>query len=550
MATQKTNLMWKTFQGLRKLNSVNSDSELGADVAANVYLSKEKSGQNRSIKTSGWFNDYLSLSEPIIRLFSANLSGYANPNQLIAFTKSGTNINAWIIEDDSGILEPAVQIASFPLAQDVTSVTMVQFGDRMVVACAFNTDMIGFIAYSATPLPGWVNQGGQWYYQNPVIQEATTQSTVNNISELVPFGSRLAINGQTTYSQQGIESIFGVWFSEAGNPIQFTKDFITAATNTSAFFAETGEYVNKLIEYNGLTAGCQNRMYNVRGGSQADYGVDTLTAKGVFGNAMFVINGQCAYVDSYANNIFVLKNNIDGTIGFDSPIGDDIMDFLSDVKDVTINSLGRRVRMLKSTGESLCYDVDIGEWTIERFAKNSRAVTFLNKEIMCDGTLTTKQITLVRMPTSVQLADNDGFFSRYRSNLMWLDSQSSLKSHIYPFAIILEPQTNNDFFIRFITDRRHIYTARVTRAGFANIATYSGSSAVPEDGSQFVADAADLSGRVFMSAQGSELLVTIDRPPAWRYLQIEIYTNQPGMEFNISGIEGKQTFITDEMLDY
>lgn len=131
-----------------------------------------------------------------------------------------------------------------------------------------------------------------------------------------------------------------------------------------------------------------------------------------------------------------------------------------------------------------------------------------------------------------------------------MDSQTSVKSHIYPFAVILEPQTNNDFFVKFTTDRKNVYQARITRSGFTNIATYSIDDSVPADGSFFVEDDDDLSGRVFLSAAGNDILVTIDRPPFWRYLQIEIYTTSANMEFNIAGIEGKQTFITDEQLDY
>ena len=114
--------------------------------------------------------------------------------------------------------------------------------------------------------------------------------------------------------------------------------------------------------------------------------VTPLTAKGVVGNGAFVVNGQCAYIDSFANNIFILTNQIDGTIGFDSPIGNDIQDYLSDITDVSINALGRKVRMTKTTGESLIYDVDIAEWTSEKFNANSQCETFLNEEFMADGT--------------------------------------------------------------------------------------------------------------------------------------------------------------------
>lgn len=554
--------MWKSFKGIRKLNSINSGApgaelamnQLGADDILNVSLSKEKSGQFRSIKSSGWFNDYRVLSEPAIRLFAANLSGYEYPNQLIAFTKTGSNFNAWIVEDDSGALASPIQIAVFPLVEDIVDVTMTQFGDRLVVVCAFGNNTLGFIAYSATALPGWTDQSGGWYSRIENIVEETTNAPVTNISSIVSYGSRLAINGRTTYTEgeeeTRVESIYGIWFSEAGNPLNFIMDYITEATNTSAFYVETGEYVNKLIEYNGVTAGCRNRMFNVNGTTQGGIKVEPLTAKGVFGNAMFVLNGQCAYVDNYSNNVFILTNQIDGTIGFDSPIGDEIQDFIQDVENVSINAIGRRIRVLKQTGLSLIYDVDVGEWTTEKFNAGSRAVTFLNKELMSDGTDTIKQITMSRQAASQQLQNDEGYYSHYKSNLIWLDSQSSVKSHIYPFAIILEPQTNNDFFVKFTVDRKSSYVARVTRSGYANVATYSENDNVPADGSCFVDDDDDLTGRVFFAATGGDLLVTVDCPPFWRYLQMEIYTNRPGMEFNIAGIEAKQTFITDEQLDY
>ena len=90
MATNKANLLWKSFKGIRKLNTINSAEELGADKILNVSLSKEKSGQQRSIRSSGWFNEYATLGEPIIRRFSASMSGYRYPNQLIAFTSGET----------------------------------------------------------------------------------------------------------------------------------------------------------------------------------------------------------------------------------------------------------------------------------------------------------------------------------------------------------------------------------------------------------------------------------------------------------------------------
>jgi hypothetical protein len=80
---------------------------------------------------------------------------------------------------------------------------------------------------------------------------------------------------------------------------------------------ETGEYVNQLEEYHGLTAFCRNRSYNITGTSQNDYRVLPLTAKGVFGNATFVADGKCGYVDSWEHNIFTIRDNIDGTVRFD-----------------------------------------------------------------------------------------------------------------------------------------------------------------------------------------------------------------------------------------
>ena len=173
-----------------------------------------------------------------------------------------------------------------------------------------------------------------------------------------------------------------------------------------------------------------------------------------------------------------------------------------------------------------------------------------NKEYFCDGTATLYQITEDWGVSSQQTPNEDGYYSHYRTNLMWLDSQSSVKSHLYPFAIILEPNTANDFYIRFTTDRGISIEGRITKAGFSNVATYSNSDTIPEDGSQFVADDEDLSGRVFFAMSQTELLVTVDRPPYWRYLQIDIYTTSPAQQFNISGIEAKNTEINTEMLDY
>lgn len=547
---KNVNLLWKSFKGIRKLNTINSDVEFGADIAHNVRLSKEKSGQLRSIRSSGWFDEFGTMTENIIRLFSANLSGYTSPDQLIAFTKTAGAINVWLVTDTSLVVAP-VQIATFPLTTNVTDVCMTQWGDRLVMVVAFGNSTLGFVCYSANALTGWTQMGTtNFYYRLESITETTTNSAVAEITRVRPYRSRLAINGVTTYNASGAETIYGVWFSETGNPLNFSMDYIADATNTSAFFVETGEKVTQLEEYHGLTAFCRNRSYNITGTSQNDITVEPLTAKGVFGNATFTINGKCAYVDSWSSNIFTLRDNIDGTIGFDNPIGDDIQDYLGDVEDVTVNVLGRRVRMLKSTGQSLVYDVDIGEWTEEAFVNNARAVTFLNSEYFCNGTEKVYAIKDTWGVGSEQTQDDNGYYSHYRTNLIWLDSQTSVKNHIYPFAVILEPQTSNDFFVKFTTDRGESFNARITRAGFSNVATYSNDDTVPEDGSQFVSDDDDTSGRVFFSMNDTELLVTVDRPPFWRYLQIEIYTTSASQQFNISGIEAKNTFITDECLDY
>ena len=550
MGNRNVNLLWKSFKGIRKLNTINSDVEFGADIAHGVRLSKEKSGQQRSIKSSGWFEPWDELTEPVIRLYSANMSGYATPNQLIAFTKTNSAINTWIITDDTLVKNP-IQIATFPLTTDVTDICMTQWGDRLVMVVAFGTSNLGFVCYSATALTGWTQMDSTgFYYRVEPITESTTNSAVTEIKRIRPYRSRLAINGVTTYNASGAETIYGVWFSEAGNPLNFSMDYISTATDTSAFFCETGEYVNQIEEYHGLTVFCRNRSYNITGTSQNNYEQQPLTAKGVFGNATFTMNGKCAYVDSWAKNIFTLRDNIDGTIGFDEPVGDDIQDYLDDVSEVTVNSLGRRVRLLKSSGQSLVFDVDVGEWVEETFVPNARAVTFLNKEFFCDGTENIYEITDSWGVNSQQTPNENGYYSHYRTNLIWLDSQTSIKSHIYPFAIILESQTSNDFYIKFTTDRGATYEGRITRAGFSNAATYSNSDAVPEDGSQFVDDDEDLTGRVFFAMNQTELLVTVDRPPFWRYLQIDIYTTSPAQQFNISGIEAKNTFITDEQLDY
>lgn len=550
MGNKNVNLLWKSFKGIRKLNTINSDVEFGADIAHNVRLSKEKSGQLRSIRSAGWFSEYATMTEDVIRLFSANMSGYTSPNQLIAFTKTNSAINVWLVTDDTLVISKT-KIATFPVITDVTDVCMVQWGDRLVMVVAFGNSNLGFVAYSATALTDWTQMGAtNFYYRYKAISETTTSSSVTEITRVRPYRSRLAINGITTYNASGAETIYGVWFSEAGNPTNFTMDYLADATDTSAFFVETGEKVNKLEEYHGLTAFCRNRSYNITGTSQNDIKVEPLAAKGVFGNATFTINGKCAYVDSWSKNIFTLRDNIDGTIGFDEPVGDDIQDYLEDVEDVTVNVLGRRVRLLKSTGQSLVFDVDIGEWVVEEFVANARATTFLNMELFCDGSEKLCQITDAWGVSSQQTPDDNGYYSHYRTNLIWLDSQTSVKSHIYPFAVILEPQTSNDFYIKFTTDRGDSYEARITKAGYQNVATYSNDDVVPEDGSQFVSDDDDTSGRVFFSMSVTELLVTVERPPFWRYLQIDIYTTSASQQFNISGIEAKNTFITDECLDY
>jgi hypothetical protein len=550
MTTRNVNLLWKNFRGIRKLNSINSDVEFGADIAHGVRLSKEKSGQYRSIRSSGWFSQYTVMGEDVIRLYSANMSGYTYPDQLIAFTKTSGAINAWIVTDNTEVINP-VQIATFPLATDVTDVCMTQWGDRLVMVVAFGTSNLGFVYYSADATIGGTQMGtSNFYYRLVPIVETTTNKPVEEITSVCPYRSRLAINGVTTYKANDAETIYGVWFSEAGNAINFAMTPITSASETTPFFVEVGDKINHLEEYHGLTAFGNNRSYNITGTSQNDYKVLDLTAKGVKNNAVFTLNGQCAYVDSWAKNIFTLRDNIDGTIGFDNAIGDDIQDYLQDVGDVTINVIGRRIRMLKSSGQSLVYDVDIGEWVEESFTANSRAVTFLNKEYFCDGTATLYQITDDWGVGSQQTPNEDGYYSHYRTNLMWLDSQSSVKSHLYPFAVILEPRTSNDFYIKFTTDRGEAFNARVTKAGFSNVATYSNDDTVPENGSQFVADDEDLSGRVFFAMSQTELLVTVDRPPYWRYLQIDIYTTSPAQQFNISGIEAKNTEINTEMLDY
>ena len=553
MTTRNVNLLWKNFRGIRKLNSINSDVEFGADIAHGVRLSKEKSGQYRSIRSSGWFSEYTVMGEDVIRLYSANMSGYQYPDQLVAFTKTSGAINVWIVTDNTEVINP-VQIATFSTtATDVTDVCMTQWGDRLGMVFAMGGSKLGFVFYSADAnIPGAIQMGATGFFYRVINLQTDLPGSyvIDEVTSVCPYRSRLAINGKTTYSNSGNETINGVWFSEAGNLLNFNSDPITSATETSPFFVEVGDKINHLEEYHGLTAFGNNRSYNITGTSQSNIKVMPLTAKGVKNNAVFTLNGQCAYVDSWAKNIFTLRDNIDGTIGFDNAIGDDIQDYLQDVGDVTINVIGRRIRMLKSSGQSLVYDVDIGEWVEESFTANSRVVTFLNKEYFCDGTTTLYQITDNWGVGSQQTPNEDGYYSHYRTNVMWLDSQSSVKSHLYPFAIVLEPQTSNDFYIKFTTDRGESLNARVTRAGFSNVATYSNDDTIPENGSQFVDDDEDLSGRIFFAMSQTELLVTVDRPPYWRYLQIDIYTTSPAQQFNISGIEAKNTEINTEMLDY
>lgn len=554
MTTRNVNLLWKSFKGIRKLNTINSDVEFGADIAHGIRLSKEKSGQYRSIRSSGWYNelDGITIGEDIIRLFSANISGYSSPDQLIAFTKGASELNVWLVADNTNIINP-FKIATFPLVQDVTDVCMVQWGDRLGMVFAMGGSTLGFVFYSADAnIPGATQMGSTGFFYRVINLQTDLPGSyvIDEVTSVCPYRSRLAINGTTTYSNSGNETINGVWFSEAGNLLNFNADPITSATETSPFFVETGEKVNKLEEYHGLTAFCRNRSYNITGTSQSDIKVMPLTAKGVFGNAVFTLNGQCAYVDSWSKNIFTLRDNIDGTIGFNDPIGDDIQDYLDDVENVTINVIGRRVRMLKTDGQSLVFDVDIGEWTEESFLQNSRAVTFLNKEYFCCGDQKIYTIAENWSVGATQTPNENGYYSHYRTNLIWLDSQSSVKSHLYPFAFILEPNTSNDFFVKFTTDRGDSVQGRITKAGFENVATYSNDDNVPEDGSQFVSDDDDTSGRVFFAWQDTELLVTVDRPRFWRYLQIDIYTTSASQQFNISGIEAKNTVITDEMLEY
>lgn len=553
MSVKNVNLLWKNFHGIRTLNTINSDQELGADIAHNIRLSKEKSGDMRSIVTSGWFEEFTDMTEPVIRLVSANISGYTDPEQLIAFTKSGSDIKAWLVMGSSGSLVK-VQIGAWSTQSDVTDTCMVQIGDYLALAVAFGSSHLGFIMYAtATPVITGVTWSafGNWYSGDVIIQDTSLGANIKEITSIRQYGARLAINGNTEYKSSGTsERIFGVWCSVAGEPTNFSTIYLENATETSAFCVPTGDKIMHLENYHGLTAFGKNRSYNITGTSQDDYRILDLTAKGVVGNAAFTINGQCAYVDSQANNIFTLRDNIDGTIGFNDPIGNDIQGYLTDVENVTINAINRRVRLTKETGQCLVYDVDVGEWTEETLNENARVVTFNGQEYYCDKTEHIYLITENWSLNSQILPNENGYYSHYRTNLMWLDSQSSVKSHLYPFAIVLEPRTTNYFKIKFTTDRGDSYEATINRAGITNVATYSADNSVPIDRSKFVNDKSDLSGRVFFSLSDTDILVTVDRPPFWRYLQIDIYTTSAEQQINISGLEAKNTFVTDEQLDY
>ena len=553
MSTKNINLLWKDFKGIRTMNTINSASQFGADIAHNIRLSKEKSGEMRSIVTSGWFEKFTDMTEPVIRLVSANISGYQDPEQLIAFTRNGNNVNAWLVMGSSGSLVK-VKIGQFSGQFEVTDTCMVQIGDYLALAVAFGSSSLGFLIYSASApvITGvtWTAFNG-WYSGIGLIKDQSLNNNIKEITSIRQYGARLAINGQTDYQSSGSsERIYGVWFSVAGEPTNFSTIYLENATETSAFCVPTGDKIVHLENYHGLTAFGTNRSYNITGTSQNDYKILDLTAKGVIGNAAFTLNGQCAYVDSQANNIFTLRDNIDGTIGFNDPIGNDIQGYLGDVKNVTINTVNRRVRMTKETGQCLVYDVDIGEWTEETLNANARCVTFAGNEYYCDKTEHIYIITENWTTNSQILPNDNGYYSHYRTNLIWLDSQTSVKSHLYPFAVVLEPRTTNLFKIKFTTDRGSVYEATINKAGILNVATYSLDNSVPEDGSQFVSDPTDLSGRVFFSMTDTDLLVTIDKPPFWRYLQIDIYTVDATQQINVSGIEAKNTFVTDEQLDY
>ena len=557
MTTKIANLLWKDFKGIRTLNTINSASQLGADIAHNVRLSKEKSGEMRSLVTSGWFEEYATLTEPVVRLVSANISGYTDAEQFIAFTDDTVNINAWLVKENIDGSITTTKIGIFTGQDDVTDTCMVQIGDYLGLAIAFSTNKLGFIIYSTTnPTIADVTWAslGNWRYGFDTIDDTTNHATVQNITSVRQYGSRLAINGEIVYTSGNEptkeEHLYGVWFSEAGVPTKFAATYMDNATDTSAFYAPTGDKINHLENYHGLTAFGSNRSYNITGTSQNDYRIMDLTARGVIGNAAFTLNGQCAYVDSHSNNIFTLRDNIDGTIGFNDPIGNDIQGYLGDVNNVTINALNRRVRLTKETGQCLVFDVDIGEWTEETLNNHARCVTFGGFEYYCDKTTKIYKITEEWTPRSQILPNEAGYTSHYRTNLIWLDSQTSVKSHLYPFALVLEPRTTNLFKVKFTTDRGSVYEATINKAGIKNVATYSLDSNVPADGSKFVYEKTDLSGRVFFSMTDTDLLVTIDRPPFWRYLQIDIYATDTTQQINLSGIEAKNTCITDEQLDY
>lgn len=554
MSTKNINLLWKDFKGIRTMNTVNSASQLAADIAHNIRLSKEKSGEMRSIVTSGWFEEFTDLTEPIIRLVSANITGYVDPEQLVAFTKTGNIIKAWLVMGTSGSMVKK-QIGQWSGESDVTDTCMVQIGDYLALAVAFGSSNLGFIinAVSTPTITGvtWSDFNDNFHSGDVTIQDTTLSANVKEITSIRQYGARLAINGTTEYqSSSTSERIFGVWFSAAGEPTVFATNYLDSATDTTAFCVPTGDKIMHLENYHGLTAFGVSRSYNITGTSQNDYKILDLTAKGVVGNAVFTLNGQCAYVDSQANNIFTLRDNIDGTIGFNDPIGNDIQGYLEDVKNVTITTNNRRVRMTKETGQCLVYDVDVGEWTEETLNANARCVTFNGNEYYCDKSEHIYIITEKWSANSQIMPNEEGYYSHYRTNLIWLDSQTSVKSHLYPFALVLEPRSTNIFKIKFTTDRGDTYEANISRAGITNVATYSANRNVPADGSHFVNDKNDLAGRVFYSTTDTDLLVTIDRPPFWRYLQIDIYTTAPTHQINVSGVEAKNTFITDEQLDY
>ena len=251
MTTRTVNLLWKNFKGIRTLNTINSDTEFGADIAHNVRLSKEKSGEMRSLVTSGWFEEYATMTEPVIRLVSANISGYTDAEQFIAFTDDGSNINAWLIKENIDGSITTTKIGIFAGQQDVTDTCMVQIGDYLGLAIAFGTNKLGFIIYSTTSPTiadvTWASLGN-WRYGFDTIDDTTNHATVQNITSVRQYGSRLAINGEIVYSSGNEptkeEHLYGVWFSEAGVPTKFAATYMDSATDTSAFYAPTGDKIN------------------------------------------------------------------------------------------------------------------------------------------------------------------------------------------------------------------------------------------------------------------------------------------------------------------